>query len=63
MNKEKEDKTKSWRKMGIGLGGIAALSLNPSINFKIAVIIGVITLAGIAAQGILDYGKKPPKID
>lgn len=62
MNEEKP-KIEGWRKMGIGIAGITALSLNPSIDFKIAVIIGAITLAGIACQGFLDYGKRPRKID
>ena len=59
---EPKKKIEGWRKMGIGIAGITALSLNPTIDFKIAVIIGVITLAGIACQGLLDYGKRPPKI-
>lgn len=63
MNEEPKKKIEGWRKMGIGLGAITALSLNPTIDFKIATIIGIIALAGIAAQGILDYGKRPPKID
>ena len=60
---EGKPKIEGWRKMGIGIAGITALSLNPTIDFKIAVIIGVITIAGIACQGFLDYGKKPTKID
>ncbi len=63
MNEEPKKKIEGWRKMGIGIAGITALSLNPTVDFKIAVIIGVITLTGIACQGFLDYGKRPPKID
>ena len=56
MTEEKEkSKIKGWRKMGIGMGAITALSLNPTIDFKIAVIIGTIAILGIACQGILDY--------
>ena len=62
MNNEPK-KIEGWRKMGIGLGAITALSLNPTIDFKIATIIGIIALAVIAAQGLLDYGKRQPKID
>ena len=49
--------------MGIGMGAITALSLNPTIDFKIAVIIGTIAIIGISWQGILDYGKRPTKIE
>lgn len=55
MNEEKESKIKGWRKMGIGLGAITALDLNPSIDFKIAVIIGIIAIVGSINQTILDY--------
>ena len=41
--------------MGIGLGAITALALNPSIDFKIAVIIGIIAIVGSINQTILDY--------
>lgn len=60
---EPKKKIEGWRKMGLGLGAITALSLNPTIDFKIAVIIGVIAIFGISWQGILDYGTKPKKID
>lgn len=52
-------KIEGWRKMGIGIGAITALSLNPTIDFKIAVIIGLIAIVGISWQGVLDYGPKP----
>ena len=59
MNSE-ENKTKieGWRKLGIGISAITALSLNPTIDFKIAVIIGIIAIVGIVVQGILDHEKK-----
>lgn len=65
MNEEPKKKIEGWRKLGIGMGAITALSLNPTIDFKIAVIIGTIAIIGITCQGILDYvqGKRPPKID
>ncbi len=64
MNGEKpKSKTEGWRKMGIGLGAITALTLNPTIDFKIAVIIGIIAVVGIGCQSVLDYVRKPPKID
>jgi len=54
-----KSKIEGWRKMGIGMGSITALSLNPTIDFKIAVIIGLIAIIGISWQGVLDYGPKP----
>ena len=64
MNEEEKPKIVGWRKMGIGMGAITALSLNPTIDFKIAVIIGTIAIIGIACQSFLDYEKKKiPKID
>ncbi len=60
---EQKSKIEGWRKMGIGMGAITALSLNPTIDFKIAVIIGTIALFGIASQGILDYVRRPTKTD
>jgi multidrug efflux pump subunit AcrB len=58
MNEEnKKPKIVGWRKMGIGIGAITALSLNPTIDFKIAAIIGTIAIIGIITQGILDYRK------
>lgn len=58
MIEDPKKKTEGWRKMGIGLGAITALSINPTIDFKIAVIMGVIAIVGIVCQGILDYEKK-----
>ena len=60
-----KSKIEGWRKMGIGIGAITALSLNPTIDFKIAVIIGTIAIIGITCQGILDYvqRKRPEKMD
>jgi len=52
---EQKKKIEGWRKMGIGMGAITALSLNPTIDFKIAVIIGTIAIIGIGCQGLLDY--------
>jgi hypothetical protein len=64
MNGENKPKIVGWRKMGIGISAITALSLNPTIDFKIAVIIGTIAFIGIVCQGVLDYEKKKiPKID
>ncbi len=60
---DKKPKTEGWRKLGIGISGIAALSYNPTMDFKIAVIIGLIAIVGIAVQGWLDNGKRPPKTD
>ncbi len=61
MNEEQKPKAVGWRKMGIGICGITALSLNPTIDVKIAAIIGFITFTGIVCQTILDYGRRPPK--
>lgn len=49
-------KIEGWRKMGIGLGAITALSVS-TVDFKIAVIIGIIAITGIINQTILDYKK------
>ena len=56
-------KIEGWRKMGIGMGAITALSLNPEVDFKIAIIIGAIAVIGMSWYGIIDYEKKPPKPD
>ncbi len=55
---EQKKKIEGWRKMGIGMSAIAALSINDSVDFKIAVIIGTIAIVGIIVQGVLDYAKK-----
>lgn len=49
-------KVEGWRKLGIGISGITALSVS-SVEFKIAVIIGLITIIGIITQGVLDNKK------
>lgn len=54
-----KSKIEGWRKVGIGMGAITALSLNPTIDFKIAVIIGTIAIIGIACQSVLDYVRRP----
>jgi len=58
---EQKTKIEGWRKMGIAMGTISALVLIPDVDFKIAIIIGIIALYGITWQGILDYGKRPTK--
>lgn len=64
MNGEKESKIKGWRKLGIGIFAIGSLTtFKDTMSFKIAVIIGIITVIGILTQGYLDNGKRPPKID
>ena len=55
---EPKKKIEGWRKMGIAMGTITALSLNPTIDFKIAIIIGVIAIYGISWHGVIDYAKK-----
>lgn len=52
---EQKSKIKGWRKMGIGIGGITAISVQTSIDFKIAVIIAIIAITGIVCQCVLDY--------
>ena len=54
---EQKSKIEGWRKLGIGVGAITALSINSDVEFKIAVIIGIIAVCGIVAQGILDWRK------
>ena len=58
---EQKNKIEGWRKMGIAMGTISALVVMPNIDFKIAIIIGIIALYGITWQGVLDYGKRPTK--
>lgn len=58
MNPEQKNKIEGWRKIGIGVTAITALSIKGSVDFKIAVIIGIIAIVGIVVQGILDYDKK-----
>ena len=61
---EQKSKIEGWRKMGLGMGAITALSLKDTMDFKIAVIIGIIAIVGIIVQGVLDHEKKKiPKID
>lgn len=59
---EQKNKIEGWRKLGIGISGITALSIKGTIDFKIAVIIGIIAVVGIIAQSVLDYAK-PKKND
>ena len=55
---EPKTKIEGWRKLGIGISAITALSIKGTIDFKIAVIIGIIAIVGIVVQGILDHEKK-----
>jgi len=55
MNELKESKIKGWRKMGIIMGAITALVVSPTIDFKVAVIIGILAVIGSINQTILDY--------
>lgn len=55
MNEEKESKIKGWRKVGIIMGAITALIVSPSLDFKVAVIIGILAVIGSINQTILDY--------
>ncbi len=43
--------------MGIAMGSITALTLKDTIDFKIAIIIGIIAVFGITCQSILDWRK------
>lgn len=61
---EQKKKIEGWRKIGIGVSAITALSIKGEVDFKIAVIIGIIAIIGIITQGVLDYEKKKiPMID
>lgn len=58
---EQKKTIEGWRKLGIGMSAIAALTtiaLKGDADFKIAVIIGIIAVVGIIAQSMLDYEKK-----
>ncbi len=52
---EQKSKIEGWRKMGVAMGAITALAINSDMDFKVAVIIGTIAIAGIICQGILDW--------
>ena len=54
---EQKPKIEGLRKLGLGVTGITALSVS-NVEFKIAVIIGLITVIGIITQGVLDHAKK-----
>ncbi len=58
-------KIEGWRKLGIGIAAISALTtFKATMDFRIAVIIGIVAIFGIAVQGVLDYVKKEiPKAD
>ena len=59
MTEEPKKKIEGWRKMGVAMGAIAALTtFKDTIHFKIAVIIGIIAIVAIIMQGVLDYAKK-----
>lgn len=58
---ENKPKIKGWRKVGIGAAGITALSLNPTMDFKIALCIVLIVFVIAITQGILDHEKKEKK--
>lgn len=59
---EPKSKIEGWRKLSIGATGITALYLSrDTIDFKIAVIIGIIAVVGIITQGVLDYVRRPAK--
>jgi hypothetical protein len=63
MNGEKESKIKGWRKAGVAVSAIGALTaFKDTMSFKIAVLIAIIAAIEIACQTFLDYGKRPPKI-
>ncbi len=51
---EKKSAIKGWRKIGIGVSAITAISVNDGMDFKKAVIIGIIAIIGIACQTLLD---------
>jgi len=51
-----KNKIEGWRKIGIGISAITALSIS-TVEFKIAVLICIIAIVGIVTQGVLDYKK------
>ena len=52
-----KNKIEGWRKISLGIGAITSLSVNSDIDFRIAVIIGIIAIVGICCQAILDWKK------
>lgn len=55
---EQKSVIEGWRKMGIAMGAITALSLSKTISFETSIIIGIIAIVGIVCQGVLDWRKK-----
>ena len=56
-------KVEGWRKLGIGVSAITALSLNPTIDYKIGAMICLIAIVGILCQGMLDYKKEKNNVE
>ena len=54
---EKKSVIEGWRKLGLGMGAITALTIKDNIDFKTAVIVGIIAIVGIVCQGYLDSKK------
>ena len=54
---EEKSKIEGYRKIGIAMGAITALSVKETIDFRTAIIIAVIAVIGIVCQGVLDWRK------
>ena len=53
-----KNKIEGFRKLGLGMGSISALIWKGDVvDFKIAVIIGIIAIWGITCQSVLDWRK------
>lgn len=62
MNEENQkSKIEGWRKMGLGMCAITALSLKETIEFKIAIIIGIIAIVGMLCLLMEKLWKKTDK--
>lgn len=59
-----KSKIEGWRKLSIGIFAIGSLTtFKSTIDFKIAVIIGIIAIVGMLCLLVERHEKKPPKID
>ena len=55
---EKKSVIEGWRKMGVAMGAITALSITETITLESSIIIGIIAIVSIVCQGVLDWRKK-----
>lgn len=61
---EPKKKIEGWRKAGVAISAIGALTaFKDTMGFEIALLIVIVAAIEIICQGILDYGKRRSKTD